>query len=214
MKRKSISVLAGALIFVAPGCTEMEFRPQTGDLLFQAGRGGDMTEAIALATGDERDVPYTHVAIAVVEPDGIYALEASGRRGVTMTPLAEFLAGSAAIDGRPVVAVGRLRSPEREQIASRAVERAKTFLGQPYDDSFLPGNGKMYCSELVWESFQADGEPIFEARPMNFRAPDGAMPAYWTGHFEALGEAIPEGVPGTNPDDMSRNVAIRIVHRY
>jgi hypothetical protein len=154
------------------------------------------------------------MAIAVVESDGVYALEASGKRGVVMTPLAEFLAGSAMLDGKPVAAVGRLRSSEREQIVLQAIERAKTFMGQPYDNSFMPDNGKMYCSELVWESFLDGDGPIFEARPMNFRASDGTMPLYWIEHFAALGEAIPEGIPGTNPDELSRDEAIEIVHRY
>lgn len=114
----------------------------------------------------------------------------------------------------PEVAVGRLCSPKRRQIAGRAVERAKTFLGQPYDRSLLPDNGKVYCSELVWESYMDGDGAIFEARPMNFRASGGTMPIYWTEHFAALGEAIPEGVPGTNPDNMSREGAIVIVHRY
>ncbi len=40
------------------------------------------------------------------------------------------------------------------------------------------------------------------------------MPPYWIDHFEALGEAVPEGAPGTNPADMSRHEAIEIVYRY
>lgn len=195
---------AATLLFLfAAGCWREEFALRTGDLLFQVGHG-EMTDAIAAATGEQ----YTHVAIAVVEPDGVYALEASGERGVVMTPIAEFLAASALRDGKPVVAVGRLRSPG---IEDRAVARAKTFLGQPYDPSFLPANGKMYCSELVWESYRDENGSLFAARPMNFRASDGTMPAYWTEHFAALGEPVPEGVLGTNPADMARDPAIRIV---
>jgi hypothetical protein len=212
MRCKDLFILAG-VVLAALGCTPKEFQPQTGDLLFQVGATGDMTEAIALATGDD-SVSYTHMAIAVVEPDGVWALEASGKRGVVMTPLAEFLAGSAVRNGRPVVAVGRLKDPRREQIVRQAVARAKTFMGQPYDDSFLPDNGKMYCSELVWESFRDADGPVFESRPMNFRASDGTMPQYWVDHFASLGQPVPEGVPGTNPVAMSRDGAIRIVHRY
>lgn len=211
MKKPHISVLA--LLFIV-GCSKGEFRIENGDLLFQVGAGGEMTEAISQATGGESAVPFTHVAIAVVEPDGVYVLEASGDEGVVMTPLTEFMAGSAQRNGKPMVAVGRLRSPERREIANRVIARAKTFMGQPYDDSFLPDNGRMYCSELVWESFRNGGEAIFKTRPMNFRAPDGTMPPYWVSHFATLGETIPEGVPGTNPDEMSRDEAIGIVHRY
>lgn len=191
-----------------------EFQLQTGDLLFQVGRDGGMNDAIAQATGDELDFDYTHVGIAIVGPDGPQVIEATGGVGVVITTLDEFLSRSAMSADGPVVTVARLISARREQISLQAIERAKTFMGQPYDTSFLPNNGKIYCSELVWESFQDDGTAIFDAQPMNFRAPDGTMPPYWIAHFEALGEPIPEGVPGTNPHDMSHDEDIKIIHRY
>ena len=49
---------------------------------------------------------------------------------------------------------------------------------------------------------------------MNFRAADGTMPAFWTELFEKLGEPIPEGVPGTNPNDMAREGVLTEVGRY
>ncbi len=204
------------------------FTPEPGDLLFQCGAtvgrgsenaengdGDDMSDAIAISTGGTKDISFTHAAMVVAGPDGgVRVLEASGRHGVVFTPLDDFLARSSKLDGRPVVAVGRLVGPDRERIVEAAVERARTFLGQPYDDSFMPSNGRMYCTELIHESYLGPDGQIFSPAPMNFRAPDGSMPAYWIDHFAALGEPIPEGVPGTNPDDMSRHPAITIVHRY
>ena len=93
--------------------------------------------------------------------------------------------------------------------------RAFGFLGLPYDCSFRPDNGKLYCSELVWESYRTpDGRRRFPARPMNFRAADGSMPAFWTELFERLGEAIPEGEPGTNPNDMAHDPQLYEVGRW
>ena len=67
----------------------------------------------------------------------------------------------------------------------------------------------MYCSELVYESFRdADGNPIFPARPMNFRAADGTMPEYWRKSFDSIGIAVPQGIPGTNPNDMIRHAGL------
>ena len=98
---------------------------------------------------------------------------------------------------------------------AQALERARERLGLPYDYSFRPDNGKLYCSELVWECYRRlDGSPRFPARPMNFRAPDGSMPAFWTELFERLGEQIPEGVPGTNPNDMARDPQLDEVGRW
>ena len=49
---------------------------------------------------------------------------------------------------------------------------------------------------------------------MNFRNADGTMPQFWTDLFSRLGEPIPEGEPGTNPNDMARSTLLQTVHRY
>ena len=96
-----------------------------------------------------------------------------------------------------------------------AVRRARCLLGVPYDYSYRPGREKLYCSELVWESYRAeDGTPLFTARPMNFRAADGTLPQFWADLFDRLGEPVPEGLPGTNPNDMAQEELLEEVHRY
>ena len=68
---------------------------------------------------------------------------------------------------------------------------------------------------LVWESYRAeDGTPLFTARPMNFRAADGTLPQFWADLFDRLGEPVPEGLPGTNPNDMAQEELLEEVHRY
>lgn len=162
------------IFFLLTSCYQQEFHPESGDLIFQVGIAGGMTEAIADATGGESDLSFTHVGIITVEPDGIYVLEAKSEPGVTMTPLQKFLDSSATIEGRPAAAIARITLPERRELATRAIGEAKKYLGQPYDDSFLPHNGKMYCSELVWECYLTGpkSEHLFTARPMNFRTAD------------------------------------------
>ena len=49
---------------------------------------------------------------------------------------------------------------------------------------------------------------------MNFRAADGTLPQFWTELFARRGEAVPEGVPGTNPNDMAREAALEEVFRW
>lgn len=204
------------IFFLLTSCYQQEFHPESGDLIFQVGIAGGMTEAIADATGGESDLSFTHVGIITVEPAGIYVLEAKSEPGVTMTPLQKFLDSSATIEGRPAAAIARITLPERRELATRAIGEAKKYLGQPYDDSFLPHNGKMYCSELVWECYLtgSKNEHLFTARPMNFRTADGRLPQFWIDHFAAMDEPIPEGVPGTNPQDMSREKFLKIVYRY
>lgn len=183
-----------------------------GDLLFQVGRGSAMSGAIAAATGTASEISYTHVAIAVGSTPCDSVLEASSERGVSVTALAEFLDRSARGERGPLVRVMRLRDTTG---LAASVARARNCIGQPYDYAYGCDNGKMYCSELVWESYRRrDGSRIFSARPMNFRAADGTMPAFWTELFDRLGEPIPEGEPGTNPNDMSRDTALVERFRY
>ena len=77
---------------------------------------------------------------------------------------------------------------------------------------FCIGNDAMYCTELVYESYRCeDGTPIFHDAPMNFKSSDGTFPVYWVQLFERLGQEIPQGVPGTNPQKMSEEPALRPV---
>lgn len=204
-------IYIGILVFTL-GCSQNEFRLQPGDLLFTASEVTEMTRAITLATGGSEELNFSHVGIAVCEKGSDSVLEATTENGVTQTPLKDFLARAARIGGRPAVVVMRLRDTTG---ITDAIARACTFIGQSYDYSFLPDNRKMYCSELVWESYLApDSSHLFPARPMNFRAADGSLPRFWAELFERLGEPVPEGVPGTNPNDMAREPLLEEVYHY
>lgn len=200
------------ILFGLSACARSEQPLRSGDLLFQVGQKSAMSGAITAATGKDCELKFTHVGIAVIGDRADSVLEATSDGGVRMTALQEFLDKSAYANGRPLVVAKRLK--DTAGIAA-SVHRARTFLGQPYDYSFRPDNGRMYCSELVRESYLgSDGARIFPARPMNFRAADGTMPVFWIELFEKLGEEIPEGVPGTNPNDMARDSMLTEVYRW
>lgn len=197
---------------MAAACTSPRPEIQTGDLLFEVGAASDMSGAITAATGSDSLLNFTHVGIAIACRGADSVLEATSDGGVRMTSLEEFLQGAARIDGQPAVVARRLRDTAG---TAASVARARSFAGLPYDYSYRPDNQRFYCSELVWESYcTPDGERIFPARPMNFRAADGTMPAFWVELFERLGEPIPEGVPGTNPNDMARDPHLAEVGRW
>ena len=180
------SLLYIGMLFSAVSCGRPTPELHPGDLLFQIGKTSEMTEAITAATGEAQRLNYSHVGIAVPAAGADSVLEATSDGGVRLTALADFLGRSARIDGRPAVTVMRLRDTTG---VTAAVARARTYLGQPYDYSFRPDNGKMYCSELVWASYLApDGSRLFTARPMNFRAADGTMPQFWTELFAKASE--------------------------
>lgn len=213
MKRTISRRLACLALTLSAACGG-EFAPRTGDLLFQRTASERMSDAIAAATQRDTAVTFTHVGIVEAASDGVFVIEATDT-SVRRTPLADFLARSARRGGKPLAAVGRLRGAD-DATAERILQRAQARLGLPYDNEFLPDNGKLYCSELVWECCVAadDSTHLLASRPMTFRTPDGELPAYWAGHFAAMGMPVPEGVAGTNPNDMARDTAVEIVWRY
>lgn len=181
-----------------------EEKLQSGDLLFISSKWyeSDMEQAIKASTGQ-----YSHVALVEVDSLGVvWVIEATPNDGVKRKSFSSFerdndLSMFGSFD------IYCLTMPFD---TAAVIARAKGFIGQPYDDAFLPDNGRMYCSELIYECFlDADGKHLFEAHPMNWRDKDGNLPEYWQKHFDSLGMPVPEGVPGTNPTDLSRSPLLR-----
>lgn len=205
-------ILYIGIAIIALSCGQIPSDLQSGDLLFQVGKMSDMTGAISTATGKNEALNFSHIGIVIVTNGVDSVLEASTECGVRIVALEEFLSCATRIDDRPAVVALRLKDTSG---VAQAVARARQFTGQPYDFAYLPDNGKIYCSELVWESYLApDGSHLFQAQPMNFRAADGSMPAFWTELFAQLDMPVPEGVPGTNPNHMSKETILETVCRY
>ena len=172
--------------------------PQSGDLLFMTKNISDMENAIAASTGE-----YTHVALVERDSAGdVWIIEASPMKGVQRISYSQFgrehlresLSGS--------FDIYRLTVPFD---TATVIARAKSLVGKPYDDAFLPDNNAYYCSELVQVAF---GD-LFESKPMNWRNADGNLPEYWVKHFKELNMPVPEGITGTNPTDMIRSPLLK-----
>ncbi len=198
MRRPVIILAVLALAAAAAAILHRPCSLRAGDLLFQVSEGG-MSEAIETATSGN----YSHVGIL----DGSWmggVWEATPQGGVVRTPLRQFLKGSARdAEGRPRVTVRRLR---RDIDTRDVLRRARALAGHSYDFAFAPGDSTLYCSELIYECFRdSAGAPVFSAIPMTFKGPDGEILPYWVRHYAAMGLPVPEGAPGTNPNDLSRD---------
>ncbi len=187
-----------------------------GDLLFSVvsqSRDGvaaaivDVTEGIDL-------LRVSHVAIVCHDDDGnVYALEASSQHGVWLTPIDSFLVhNDRTADGRPMVLAGRLKD---RSTAAASVERAKTYMGRPYDFQFLEGDSALYCSELVHYAYlRSDGSYIFPQVPMSFHDATGKVTEFWKEYYKPWHMAVPEGCPGTNPGGISSSSEIKIIRKF
>ena len=184
------------LTFALVACREQQQPWQTGDLVFVEGTSaGAMDQAIVGSTG-----AMVHVGIVEVANDSVFVIDAAPKTGVSRRPWEAFMEAQKDENGNlPNISIMRLKD---NHDALDFVDKAKSRIGADYDFAFLPDNGKYYCSELVYECYQRDGKPLFEAAPMNFRNAEGAFDPYWVELFEAQGMEIPQGVSGTNPDDL------------
>lgn len=172
-----------------------------GDLLFCAKQGDnpitDVTQGVA-------GMKIDHVAIFHRVGGRTFALEAI-HRGVCLTPIDSFMAR------REQVVAARLKDTVG---VAQSVERAIKLLGKPYDFNFMPDDSAFYCSELVQKSYRyQDGTLVFKPIPMSFHDKTGKVTPYWRDYYARQGLQVPEGEPGSNPGDLSRNAAVYIIGR-
>lgn len=185
---------------------------RSGDLVFQVSGESNFSKAISESTAKSKIDDFAHVGIIIVENADTCVIEAHPKEGVRIVALKNFLADAPIINFQPGVVVKRLTI---DFPTETMINKAKGFLGQDYDWWYLPDNGKMYCSELVCESFLNDkGEKIFPTKPMNFQKEDGTYPQFWVDLFNEIGEEIPQGVEGSNPNDLSRFPCLKEIRRY
>lgn len=204
---KNITKVGLLTLLLCTSCLQCNFMPQDGDLLFCVAGSSTMSNAIVNATKTEETVQFDHVALYATIDGKPCVIEASPDDGVICRDWNSFLA-----DAKKGVVVKRI---DKKFDVNDVINRAKQYVGQPYDWSFLPDNNKLYCSELIYETYlNENGNHVFRAKPMNFRNDDGSMPSFWIELFKKLGESIPEGALGTNPNDMSKEQVLKEVHRF
>lgn len=219
-----LKALVVPLLVVVLGCSDERVSVSDlrgGDLLFVVnGQGNNITDVTDGVDG----LGIDHIAVF---SDG-NVVEAIPEYGVVENPLDSFLVR---LSDRESVLVGRIEGVDVEE----SVANARKFLGRPYDDIFMPSDSAIYCSELVQKSFvfkdglkerdqnvkevdsKATGSGtkhfVFGTIPMSFHDSTGNVTEFWTKFYSARGLAVPEGEPGTNPGQLSRDPNVKILGR-
>ena len=96
------------------------------------------------ATGE-----YTHVALVESVDDTVWIIDATPQNGVSRRP---FLRKE--YDGNLLPDVYRFE--HTYFYFDSVLARAHAFIGQPYDNDFMPDNGALYDSELIYECYLDD----------------------------------------------------------
>ncbi len=174
---------------------------QEGDLLFVC---SDSANAITEVTSGVEQLPIDHVGIVHrIGGDGgpLFVIEAV-KPTVCLTPIDSFMCEG------PQILVGRVNVA---MDVRKSVRQCLLTVGKPYDDLYLPGDSAVYCSELVQLNYvNPDGDLIFDTIPMSFRDATGRVTDYWQEFYSRRGMAVPEGLPGTNPGELSRRPQVTI----
>lgn len=177
-----------------------------GDLVFQDLDCGELCDAIEAVTQGVNNYNFSHVGILAVENDTAFVYEAIGK-GVQKTVWDSFLVRS------NKVVISRLL-PEYTHIIEPALHYVNFTLGVPYDEEFILGNRKFYCSEMIYEAFRnATNTEFFELQPMTFKVPNSdTFFTAWENYYQQLQVAIPEGELGLNPGSISRSNKLTVVY--
>ena len=173
-------------------------QPRSGDLLFVTAAHAGLSGAIHDATARSAAESFDHVALVADEGEVPVVLHAD-EKGSREQTLQSFL--SDARGKQRTVVLYRLKPAQRAAIPA-AIAKARTLLGRPYNATYVQDEDSYYCSDFIERAFRA--QQVFATQPMNFRnLQTGEMPAYWVDFYRRKGMAVPQGAPGTNPNDMA-----------
>ena len=195
---------------------QKDFEILNGDIFFQNLDCGPFCDAVEKVTTGYKSAKFSHIAIAFNNDKGQKFVIEAISKGVSITPLQEFLSKSTDKQNNPKVVVGRLK-PKYRKLIPKAIVEALKLVGQPYDEEFSINNKKYYCSELIYEIFKTanNGKPIFDLKPMTFKDPETSKTfQIWIDYYNNLHQPIPEGKPGINPGSISLSKNIQIIYFY
>lgn len=98
---------------------------------------------------------WTHCGVVVDTPKGLKVLEAS--KTVRLTSFSDFI-------GKARNGNWTVRRPDKKL---KQPIKYSQYLGMPYDLEFKFDNGKMYCSELVWQVYKDQGIELCKPRKVS-----------------------------------------------
>lgn len=191
------------LLLMSLPSSAVALRVQDGDLLFVTAANAGLSAAIDDATRTGDSPSYDHVALVAHDQATTVVLHAD-EHGSRQQTLATFM--DEARERHRHVDVYALKNAVGDVIDA-AIVQARRMLGRPYNDSYVLDENSYYCSDFIERAYRA--HKVFALQPMRFRNPDtGIIAPYWIDFYRQRGMSVPEGQPGTNPNDMARSSAL------
>lgn len=177
---------------------------KNGDLLFVTAKESGLSGAINNVTQKQKNASFDHIGIVQKDKTGIFVLHAAPKNGSQKQNVDEFLKDQAN-DGQKVV-VYRLK-PEFQNAIPKAIVRANSMVGKPYNFNYILDENSYYCSDFIERSFRKD--QIFKLEPMTFIDPKtGKTNSFWEDFYDKKNLKVPEGEPGCNPNGLAASEKI------
>ena len=126
------------------------FELKQGDLLFQNTGSDKIDNAIKSVTATTFSKSYSHVGLAMQKEDNWFVIEAIPKKGVTLTPLDQFLNRNKTKFNKYQTTVARLERNYNTYIYD-AITFGLERINSPYDEVFAWDDSSYYCSELVYK---------------------------------------------------------------
>ena len=227
LEKALLLVLAFGVVACSEGITITDLR--NGDLLFVVnGQGNNITDVTDGVDG----LGIDHIAVF---SDG-NVVEAIPEYGVVENPLDSFLVR---LSDRESVLVGRIEGVDVEESVANArkfLGRPYDDIFMPSDSAIycseLVQKSFVFKDRLKERDHNVKGMAVvrddvkdmnpkvtgsggkhfvFGTSPMSFHDSAGRVTEFWTKFYEARGLTVPEGEPGTNPGQLSRDPNVRIL---
>lgn len=186
------------LLYLPNNKSQYNIQLQSGDLLFIKATNQGVSKAIDKVTAIDSTTHYSHIAMIEIDANQIWVLHAGSKNGSERITLETFI--NEREKGRKID-VYRLKTQFQNSIPT-AIQTAKTWLGKPYNYSYVLSDEKLYCSDFIQRSFAKDS--IFELDPMTFIDPETHKTGrIWVKYYQKLNLPVPEGKLGCNPNGLA-----------
>lgn len=172
---------------------------QNGDLIFVGAQTEELSGAISRVTKISDQTNFDHVGLIEKTTDSIFVLHAAPMGGSQREEIHHFYKSQTEKNNQ--IVIYRLKK-EIQPTISKAIEKAKTMLGKPYNWLYILNDDELYCSDFVERAFRDD--KVFELIPMNFKNNEtGIIDNFWVEFYRKKGKEVPQDQPGTNPNQLA-----------
>lgn len=190
--------------FLLGSCSTYGVKLKNGDFLFISANNEGLSAAIDAVTQTDKSTHYSHIALLEKENKTYWVLHAATKNGSERISLTSFIQEEQ--NEGNIIEVYRLKKQYQKSIPT-AIASAKTWLGKPYNYSYIRSDEKLYCSDFVQRSFEKD--TIFDLNPMTFINPaTGKTDSTWVAFYKNQQVEVPEGQLGCNPNGMAASTKI------